>query len=80
MVIAAFFEITQPDPGYDFRIYLWQGNIGQTNAVVVVAQDPAELFKSLAVRVRALHHRPPPSSCRSARQSAYLDWLAEATV
>src|SRR5882757_8985494 len=63
-------------------VYRWQGQVERADEVALIAKTTANLFDSLAARVRALHSYDTPAIVAwpiVAGEAAYLDWIAVET-
>lgn len=63
-------------------VYRWQGQVEQAEEVVLIAKSRADLFDSLAVRVRGLHSYATPCIVAlpiMAGEPNYLNWIAAET-
>ena len=64
-------------------IYRWQDAIEEAGETVLIAKTRAELFETLAARVRELHSYEVPCVVEltvGRGNPAYLDWLRDATA
>jgi periplasmic divalent cation tolerance protein len=61
-------------------IYHWQGEVHRDSEVLLIAKSRAELFESLAARVKELHSYEVPEIIALpivAGSKAYLSWIDE---
>ncbi len=64
-------------------VYRWQGQVERADEVALIAKTTADIFHSLAARVRALHSYETPAIVAwpiVAGDAAYLDWIAAETL
>jgi periplasmic divalent cation tolerance protein len=63
-------------------VYRWQGAVERADEIAMIAKTRADLFESLAGRVRALHSYHTPAIVAwpiIAGDAAYLDWIRAET-